>query len=87
MIVDQQRAIHDRTRITSGRHLASLTREEWEFLQAYRACSMAEQRLIYRALSGEIAATQSLAQRGCDNPTAFTLALRSSHDEAARDAG
>lgn len=76
MIVDQHRAIHDSARISSGQRLALLTREEWELLQDYRACSPTEQRSIFRALCADNVAAQNLTQRGGDDVATRSLVRR-----------
>lgn len=63
MIVDQQRAVQDQARISSERKMVMLTRDEWRFLQHYRQCTPADQDLIFRALSGDAEAVNSLARR------------------------
>ncbi len=63
MIVDQHRAVRDQACISSGEHMATPTRAEWQFLQRYRRCTRADQDLIFRALSGDAKAASTLAQR------------------------
>lgn len=63
MIVDQRRAIADRTRTSSDKQLTMLTRREAQFLKHYRQCSDDDKDLIFRALAGDDEAIRALEAR------------------------